>query len=80
VGVVAFNPTADGRRHLLKVREMQKKQAMKLQEAWGQKRCEHPVFAKEYDHGERTGKYVCTQCGAILTFREKVEAVAAREK
>jgi transcription initiation factor TFIIIB Brf1 subunit/transcription initiation factor TFIIB len=57
---------------------MQKKQAMKLQEAWGAKPCDHPTFAKEYDLGERTGNYVCAQCGAVLTFRERAEAIAAR--
>lgn len=59
---------------------MQKKQAMKLQEEWGGMSCDHPTFAKEYDLGERTGNYVCTRCGAILSFREKAEAVAARDK
>jgi len=59
---------------------MQKKQAVKLQAVWGTKPCAHPAFAKEYDLGERTGNYVCTQCGAVLTFREKAETVAARGK
>jgi hypothetical protein len=58
---------------------MQKKQAIKLQEAWGGKPCDHPAFAREYDMGERTGNYVCTQCGAILTFRQRAEAIAARQ-
>ena len=53
---------------------------MKLQEEWGGMSCDHPTFAKEYDLGERTGNYVCTRCGAILSFREKAEAVAARDK
>ena len=57
---------------------MQKKRAIILQQEWGDKPCPHPAFAKEYDLGERTGNYVCTQCGAILTFREKAEAIAAR--
>ena len=57
---------------------MQKKRAIALQQEWGGKPCEHPAFAKEYDLGERTGNYVCTQCGAILTFREKTEHVAQR--
>jgi hypothetical protein len=59
---------------------MQKKQAIKLQESWGPKPCDHPAFAKEYDLGERTGNYVCTRCGAVLSFREKAEAIAARAK
>jgi len=57
---------------------MQKKRAISLQQEWGDKPCPHPAFAKEYDLGERTGNYVCTQCGAILTFREKAEAIASR--
>lgn len=59
---------------------MQKKKATELQQAWGGKPCTHPAFAKEYDLGERTGNYVCTQCGAILTFREKAEITASRER
>jgi hypothetical protein len=59
---------------------MQKKRATELQKEWGGKPCEHPAFAKEYDLGERTGNYVCTQCGAILSFREKAEITAARKK
>ena len=57
---------------------MQKKRATALRQAWGDKPCEHPAFAKEYDLGERTGNYVCTQCGATLTFRQKAELLAAR--
>ena len=57
---------------------MQKKKASELQQAWGGKPCPHPAFSKEYDLGERTGNYICTQCGAVLTFREKAEAIAAR--
>ena len=53
---------------------------MRLQETWGGKPCDHPAFSKEYDLGERTGNYVCTQCGAVLTFRERAEAIAARGK
>ena len=57
---------------------MQKKRATALQQAWGDKPCAHPAFAKEYDLGARTGNYVCTQCGVTMTFREKAELVAAR--
>jgi hypothetical protein len=56
---------------------MQKKRATALQLEWGDKPCEHPALAKEYDLGKRTGNYVCTQCGAMLTFREKAERAAA---
>lgn len=58
---------------------MQNKKAKELQAAWGGKACDHPAFAKEYDNGERTGNYVCTQCGAIVSFREKAEITAARK-
>ena len=57
---------------------MQRKKATALQEAWGSQPCDHPAFAKEYDLGERTGNYVCTQCGRTFSFREKAELVAAR--
>ena len=58
---------------------MKRKRALELQQAWGGKPCEHPSFAKEYDLGERTGNFVCTQCGAILSSRQKIEVVRARE-
>ena len=57
---------------------MQKKRAIALQQEWGDKACDHPAFAKEYDLGERTGNFVCTQCGRSFTFREKAEIVATR--
>jgi hypothetical protein len=57
---------------------MQRKKANALQAEWGGKPCGHPAFAKEYDAGERTGNYVCTQCGTILSFRERAELVASR--
>jgi transcription initiation factor TFIIIB Brf1 subunit/transcription initiation factor TFIIB len=58
---------------------MKRKRALELQQQWGDAPCDHPAFAKEYDLGERTGEFVCTQCGAIVTQREKVEVVAARK-
>ncbi len=57
---------------------MKKKRAAELRQAWGDRPCDHPDFAREYDNGQRTGNYVCTQCGATLSFREKAEIVAAR--
>ncbi len=57
---------------------MQRKRAIVLQQEWGDKPCEHPAFAKEYDLGERTGNFICTQCGKSFTFREKVELRAAK--
>jgi len=58
---------------------VQRKKAVELQQSWGDKPCDHPAFSREYDLGERTGNYCCTQCGASLTFREKSEITAARD-
>lgn len=58
---------------------MQRKKAIELQKAWGARPCEHPSLSREYDMGERTGNYCCTQCGATLTFREKAELTATRD-
>lgn len=58
---------------------MQKKRASVLRHEWGDKPCTHPEFSKEYDLGKRTGNYVCSQCGATFSFREKAELVAGRK-
>ena len=58
---------------------MQKKKAALLMQEWGDKPCEHPTFAKEYDLGERTGNLVCKTCGKTFTFREKAEIIASRK-
>lgn len=42
---------------------MQLEDAAKLREKWGDKPCDHPSLAKEYQFGSATGDYVCTQCG-----------------
>jgi hypothetical protein len=60
-------------------RPLQRKKAIELQQKWGGKPCDHPGFSREYDLGERTGNYCCTQCGASLSFREKAELAAARD-
>jgi hypothetical protein len=57
---------------------MQRKKAIELQQQWGDKPCAHPAFSREYDLGERTGNYCCTQCGASISFREKSEIMAKR--
>lgn len=57
---------------------MQRTKAAELQRTWGDKPCDHPSFSREYDMGERTGNYRCAQCGAPISFREKVELMAAR--
>jgi hypothetical protein len=59
-------------------RPVQKKRATALRQEWGDKPCPHPAFAKEYDLGERTGNYVCTQCGKTFTFKERAELLASR--
>jgi DNA-directed RNA polymerase subunit RPC12/RpoP len=58
---------------------MQAKRAAALREEWGDKPCEHSTLAKEYAEGERTGDYVCTQCGAKVTFRQRAEILASRK-
>jgi transposase-like protein len=58
---------------------VQKKKAALLRQEWGDKPCEHPTFAKEYDLGERTGNFVCKTCGKTFTFREKAEIIASRK-
>jgi hypothetical protein len=57
---------------------MQMKRAKQLQEEWGDKSCPHPVFAKAYDAGVKTGEFICTQCGRVFTFRERSEIRQAR--
>ena len=59
---------------------MQKKKAVQVRQEWGGKQCPHPTIAREYDLGKRTGDYVCTQCGATLSFRERAEILAARKE
>lgn len=58
---------------------MQRRKAAELRKAWGDQPCTHPAFSREYDAGERTGNYCCTQCGASLSFREKAEITASRK-
>ena len=57
---------------------MKKKRAEELRAAWGAQPCDHPALSKEYDLGVQTGRYVCTQCGAGFTWREKAELAATR--
>lgn len=59
---------------------MQMKRALELQKQWGDKPCEHPALAKAYEAGIKTGSYICTQCGAVLSFRERVELLASRKQ
>ena len=59
---------------------MQRKKAEELKAAWGDAPCDHPSLSKEYDQGERTGSYVCAQCGRRFTFKEKAELAASRGK
>ncbi len=57
---------------------MKQKRAQELREEWGDAPCEHPQLARLYDLGERTGSYVCVQCGRDFSFREKAELTASR--
>lgn len=59
---------------------MKRKRALELQREWAGKPCPHPALAKEYDLGVRTGNFICTQCGAVLSQREKVELSISRRK
>ncbi|MCC6317462.1 MAG: hypothetical protein IT361_07170 [Gemmatimonadaceae bacterium] len=58
---------------------MQRRKAVELREQWGDRTCDHPTFSREYDQGERTGNYCCTQCGTAITFRERAELMARRK-
>lgn len=58
---------------------MKEKRAQELRDAWGEAPCDHPQLAKLYDLGERTGGYVCVQCGHVFSFREKAELAASRK-
>ena len=57
---------------------MQRKRAAALRAEWGDRPCDHPTLAKEYDDGVRTGNYLCAQCGATITFRERAGLMAKR--
>jgi hypothetical protein len=59
---------------------VQRKKAIELQKAWGNRPCDHPEFSREYDSGERTGNYCCTRCGATVSFRERAAIVEQRTK
>ncbi|CAA9321276.1 MAG: hypothetical protein AVDCRST_MAG11-2016 [uncultured Gemmatimonadaceae bacterium] len=59
---------------------MKKKRADELRAAWGDRPCDHPALSKEYDLGVQTGRYVCTQCGASFSWREKAELAANRRE
>ena len=59
---------------------MQAKRSAAIREEWGDKPCDHPTMAKEYAGGRRTGDYLCTQCGAKVTFQERVELLASRNR
>lgn len=57
---------------------MQAKKAEALRAEWGDTPCDHPALAKEYAERKRTGDYVCAQCGARVTFRERAVILASR--
>ena len=72
----ATGPAASGKRFTFQA--MKKKRAIELQAVWGDRPCPHPALAKEYDLGARTGNFICTQCGRVLSFRERAELKASR--
>lgn len=57
---------------------MQRKRAAALRSEWGDRPCDHPALAREYDEGVRTGNYLCTRCGATISFRERAALLAKR--
>ncbi len=64
------------------------KKGQRLREEWDDKPCDHPSFEKEtqgqvLSYGyveEKTGDYICTQCGETFTKAEKDEIEANRAK
>ena len=58
--------------------KMQVDEAASIKRAWGDKPCDHPDYATEYDRGASTGDYRCTQCGRLLTDQQ-VEEIKKRE-
>ena len=59
--------------------------AEELRKLWGNKPCSHPKFEKETHLGwayveEKTGDYVCTQCGQDFTKNEYDKIIAERNK
>lgn len=62
------------------------KKGQRLRKEWGDKPSCHPCFEKEtqgqvLSHGyaeEKTGDYICTQCGETFTKAEKDEIEANR--
>ena len=59
--------------------------AEELRKLWGSKPCSHPKFEKETHLGwgyveEKTGDYVCTQCGQDFTKNEYDRIIAERNK
>jgi len=59
---------------------MQSKSAAEIRKKWGNKKCDHPEFDKEYYLGAQTGDYICTQCGKCFTGREVKEIESKRNK
>ena len=61
----------------------------RLREEWGDKPCNHPNFEKETQGApmsnlgyveNKTGDYICTQCGEVFTKAEKAAIEATRAK
>ncbi len=58
---------------------MQAKEAEELRRNWGDKNCDHPAFAKEYDLGAQTGDYICKTCGKEVSRHQKLEIERKRD-
>ena len=59
----------------------------RLREEWGDKPCNHPNFEKETQGApmsnlgyveNKTGDYICTQCGEVFTKAEKLKLIGPK--
>jgi hypothetical protein len=58
---------------------MQSTNAVRFQEQWGDKPCDHPRFEDERDgRGKSTGNYICTQCGHAFDREHRLELARTR--
>ena len=58
---------------------MRAEKALQLQNAWGNKPCEHPNYDREILFGCATGDYICVQCGRCLSDVE-IETIKTKRK
>jgi hypothetical protein len=56
------------------------KEGAALRAKWGGRPCAHPDFYREVAGlGQKTGDYVCTECGALFSSEEKRAIEVARK-